>query len=247
MTVGWRPFSFDVIDLATLDDKIGGDSGLVYSTSPQKAIGKDDESYIVKGPDTEVVFAELAGCLLADAVGITVPIARACRISNVVLAGSREVSNLRLVEPWIGKPHKVINYAEIFAAIVVDVWLGNVDRNMGNVIGEPVERDQIEFVFIDFEKSAALRRYPLVSTTLIDPRQLWPSNQLGRSIMNEKPLHPPGETMQRIQELNSPACLQLIQPVIDALGLVDWVESSVEALARRARDIQPLTEEVWNP
>ena len=245
--MGWRPFSFDVIDLATLDDKMGGDSGLVYSTSPQKAIGTDDESYIVKGPDTEVVFAELAGCVLANAVGVTVPIARACRISNVVLAGSREVSNLRVVEPWLGKPSKVINYREIFAAIVVDIWLGNVDRNMGNVIGEPLERDRIEFVFIDFEKSVALRPNPLISTALIDPRQLWPNNQLGRSILNEKPMHPPSETVQRVHEFDENACLQLIQPVIDALGGIDWAENSVAALARRASNIQPLTEEVWNP
>lgn len=245
--MGWRPFSFGVIDLATLDEKIGGDSGLVYSTSPQKAVGMDDESYIVKGPETEVVFAELAGCVLADAVGVTVPIARACRITNYMLAGSREVSSLRLIEPWLGKPPKVINYAEMFAAIVVDVWLANVDRNMGNVIGEPAGGDKIEFVFIDFEKSASLRPNPMITTSLIDPRQLWPSNQLGRILMNAKPLHPPAETLQRIAEMNDLACLRLIQPVVDAIGEVAWAESSVSTLARRAGTIHRLMEEVWNP
>lgn len=44
----WRPFSFDV-ESVTLDDQAGGDSGVVYSTSPRKAIGKDSETHFVKG------------------------------------------------------------------------------------------------------------------------------------------------------------------------------------------------------
>jgi hypothetical protein len=245
MNVPWKPFSFEVVGLATLDDKIGGDSGVVYSTSPKKAIGADDESYIVKGPDPEVTFAELAGCILANAVGITVPTVRACKFANLMLAGSREVSNIRVVEPWLGKPNKVVNYSEIFSAIVVDVWLGNTDRNMGNVIGSSVEKDKIEFVFIDFEKSATLRRHPLILATMIEPRQLWPSNQLGNCLNNCKLIHPPSEMINRIEAVDAGTCRTLLEPVVEALNGIDWAENSIESLMRRASKIRELAEEVW--
>ena len=242
----WRPFSFDVINLATLDDKMGGDSDLVYSTSPQRAVGEDDESYVVKGPELEVVFAELAGCVLASAVGITVPAVRSCRISSYTLAGSREVvPNLRVIEPFLRSPKRVVNFAEVFEAIVVDIWLGNVDRNMGNVIGHPMEQGKIEFVFIDFEKSTTLRPNPTINSAIIDPRQLWPSDQLRDRLANHKPLHPPGETMNRVSRIDAATCLSLIQPVAESLGGVPWVESTVDVLSSRANRIRPLAEAVW--
>ena len=88
-------------------------------------------------------------------------------------AGSREVSGVRLVEPWLRKPRCAINFQEMFAAIVVDVWLGNVDRNMGNIIGDPAG-EQLELVFIDFEKSVTLRPSPFIKSGMIGPRDLWP-------------------------------------------------------------------------
>jgi len=244
--VGWKPFSFDIVDLVTLDARIGGDSGLVYSTNPQKAIGADDESYVVKGPELEVVFAELSGCVLANAAGITVPTVRACRFADEVWAGSREVSGVRLVEPWLRRPRSAVNFPEVFAAVVVDVWLGNVDRNMGNIIGDPDGGDKVELVFIDFEKSVTLRPTPLIKSGMIDPRELWPSNELGRLLMSSRPLLPPEDTILRIMELDEVACSRLIQPVCDALGGVHWSENSIDVLARRARQIRSLTEGVWN-
>jgi hypothetical protein len=244
--VGWKPFSFDLIDLATLDEKMGGESGLVYSTNPVKAIGLDGESYIVKGPEPEVVFPELAGCVLASAVGITVPCARACRAPVGILAGSREVSGLRIVEPWLRRSRHVTNFNELFSVIVADIWLGNVDRNMGNIVGNPVGGERIELVFIDFEKSATLRPSPFINTGMIDPRQLWPKNELGQILREIKPLVPPAGMIERIGEIDEYACRNLLQPVARAVGTVTWAEASQDLLARRARQIQRLTEEVWN-
>lgn len=243
--MGWKPFSFDVVQLATLDDEVASGSGLVYSTNPRKAIGMDEETYFVKGPDREVVFAELAGCVLANAVGITVPSARVCIFADMLLAGTRQVSSIRAIEPWLRRPDKVRNYPEIFEAVIVDVWLGNTDRNMGNVIGDCAAGDEIEFVFIDFEKSVALRQYPNVNTAMIDSRRLWPSEDLGRMLMARKPLMPPFNAIARIRKLDEEACSALINPVSEALGGIEWAGDTAAALARRAGQIQSLAEEVW--
>jgi len=74
----------------------------------------------------------------------------------------------------------VINFNDLFAAIVVDVWLANHDRNIGNVLPRPHDRE-VEFVFIDFEKSVALHPSPVVTSTMLEPRKLWPRGLLGIS------------------------------------------------------------------
>jgi hypothetical protein len=86
--VSWKPFSFGVVPLATLDDDVISGTGLVYSTNPKRATGEDSVDYFVKGPDVDMVFAELAGCILANAVGLTVPCAKVCTIGDDKLAGT---------------------------------------------------------------------------------------------------------------------------------------------------------------
>lgn len=129
--------------------------------------------------------------------------------------------------------------------MVVDVWLGNVDRNMGNVIGNPAAGDRIEFVFIDFEKSVALRPYPNVRSAMLDSRHLWPSEDLGRILAARKPLMPPINAIARIRALGEEDCRILIKSVSDAMGGIEWANDSAAALAKRAREIQSLAEEVW--
>lgn len=243
--MAWRPFSFEIIRLMTLDDRVGGDSGIIYSTSPHKAIGEDGETYFIKGPEKEIVFAELAGCILANAAGINVPCVRACVFDDLIYAGSREVSSLRLVAPWLKGSHAASNLYEIFAAIVVDIWLGNVDRNMCNIVGDQLPRGGVELVFIDFEKSVTLRPNPLIQSPMINPRELWPRNELREYLIDCKPLHPPVGTVQRIQQFDTDVCSTLIHPVVQALGGVEWAESSVLALEHRARTIADRSTEVW--
>jgi hypothetical protein len=55
-------------DLLSFDGRVSAPEGIVYSTSPRRAEGEDGHSYFIKGPDVEVVFAELAGCSFATRV-----------------------------------------------------------------------------------------------------------------------------------------------------------------------------------
>lgn len=93
--MGWKPFLFGPVDLITIDEEVTSGSGLVYSTNPRAALGSDGETYFVKGPDAAVAFAELAGCVLANSVGLTVPCAKACSFADQTFAGTRMVSSVR--------------------------------------------------------------------------------------------------------------------------------------------------------
>ncbi len=85
------PFTLSAVDLLTMDGRVCPPRGMVYSTNPHRAEGKDGHSYFVKGPDVEVVFAELAGCTLAAAVGLPVPPVATCAYDGNLYAGSRKV------------------------------------------------------------------------------------------------------------------------------------------------------------
>ena len=78
----------NVVELATLDEVVGQSAGLVYSTQPRRAVGSNGVDYFVKGPDPEIVFAELAGCSLARAVGIPVAAVDLCMFEGQRYAGS---------------------------------------------------------------------------------------------------------------------------------------------------------------
>jgi hypothetical protein len=60
-------------NLTTLDSTVSAPPGIVYSTNPRRAEGEDGYSYFVKGPATEIAFAEIAGCLFAAEAGLLVP------------------------------------------------------------------------------------------------------------------------------------------------------------------------------
>jgi hypothetical protein len=243
--LAWKPFSFGLVELLTFDEKVTSGSGLVYSTDPQTALDSDGETYFVKGPEPEIVFAELAGCVLANAVGLTVPCAKACTFSNGIFAGTKAVSAVRVIEPYLRKPALTKNYQEVFDAIIVDVWLANADRNMGNIVGYPGDGERLELVFIDFEKSTALRPSPIINSTMIEPRKLWPSDELGVLLRNSKPLTTPTRVLESIEVMDENACNLLIHPVSEALGGVEWATDCAAALGRRAKRIRNLAEELW--
>jgi hypothetical protein len=244
--LAWRPFSFSKVELLTMDEEVTSGTGLVYSTSPRTALDSDGETYFVKGPDIQTVFAELAGCVLAHAVGLTVPCAKACQFSNQIFAGTRSVSTFRMIEPYLRKPARALNHGEVFEAVVVDTWLANPDRNLGNIVGCPGADGKMEFVFIDFEKSTALRPSPRTRSTMIEAQELWPSDQLGNLLLDCKPLIIPMRTLQSIEQMTEDECNLLIQPISEVLGGVEWAADCAAALSWRARRIRQLAEEVWN-
>ncbi len=68
--------------LLTIDDPVIAPKGLVYSTAPRRAEGDNGRSYFIKGDNNETVFAEIAGCILADAVGLPVPAIALCQFDG---------------------------------------------------------------------------------------------------------------------------------------------------------------------
>ena len=80
----------DQTNLDTLGGAVSAPDGVIYSTSPKRAEGADSFSYFVKGPSQEIVFAELAGCLLAREVGLLVPDVAACAFDNDIYCGSQK-------------------------------------------------------------------------------------------------------------------------------------------------------------
>lgn len=219
----------------------------MYSTQPRRAIGADSIEYFVKGTDKEMVFAELAGCVLANHIGLPVPCARVCEYESELYAGTRRVSDLRYIQPFLARPDLVSNWTTVFEVIAIDIWLCNTDRNMGNIVGYSSGgvRD-LMFVYIDFEKSVCLRRFPTVQSASVAPRALWPTELLGTALRLRKPMVPPSEVLSRIAQVQPEDCERLLVPVANALGGIEWLRDVIETLAARARKIKSLVEEVWS-
>jgi hypothetical protein len=236
--------------LRTIDKEVTSSIGIVYSTKPRRAEGPD-RAYFIKGPDVEdamklqVVFAEIAGCSLAREVGLVVPEPSACEFSGETCAGvARVVVTDRDVTHWLKHPDKVSNFPDLFNAVVVDIWLANSDRNMGGVLAR--QNGKVEFVFIDFEKSIALRPNPTISSSILDPRTLWPSDLLGTELQAIRPLHPPQIMINQIRQCDAAKCEEIVNDVVGAIGCpVPWKDDAIYALSNRAQNIQRLAEEVW--
>lgn len=232
--------------LTTRDAPVSAPEGMVYSTSPYTAEGADGISYFVKGPDREIVFAELAGCLLACEMGLIVPDVAVCSLGEERYCGSGKVADaMRNVAPWLKRPEKVRNFVDLYKVIVVDSWLANDDRNMGNVLVRPEHGSDVALVMIDFEKSKTLRPNPILGSAGVEARRLWPKEELGRTLRERKPLFGSLETMDRIRGMSRDRCTEMIAEVAEAVGPIPWLDYSIEALSRRALRIDEIVREVW--
>jgi hypothetical protein len=235
--------------LLTIDELVRAPYEVVYSTTPRRAEGSNHVPYFIKDSNLEIVFAEIAGCLLAKEVGLLVPDVAACEFVGELYAGSEKVEDaVRDIEPWLARPQRVTNFDDLFRAIIVDLWLANKDRNIGNVLGDPqAGRGRIDLIFIDFEKSAALRQYPTVRTPLLELRQLWPSGILGDALRRDKPLIPPADIIERIRSLAPQRYVEITDEVEAAINVqIEWKDGSVGVLSQRAAQIQQLSEALWS-
>jgi hypothetical protein len=237
-------FTFSAVDLLTMDGRVCPPPGMVYSTDPHRAEGEDGHSYFVKGPDVEIVFAELAGCTLAAAVGLPVPPVAACAWNGSLFAGSRKVE-MRDLRPLLKSSTRIENAADLYNMIVVDAWLANPDRNLGSLVGTQLGHGKVELMCIDFEKSVVLRRNPLIQASMMGPRQVWPTGELGTTLRQNKPLYPPVTILSAIEALTLASCQEILEPISVALPAATWAEDSAFALFRRSEAIRNLVEEVW--
>ena len=148
--------------METLEDFVVGEVGKVFSTQPQVAIGKDGKTYYVKGRNSPILFSEITGCLLAGAAGLKVPHATIGLFGTDIYAAVETVPAAnRNIRPWLADLTRINNREALFEVIAVDTWLGNEDRNMGNLVGSSLGDGRIDIFMIDFEKSRRSLQTPL--------------------------------------------------------------------------------------
>jgi hypothetical protein len=222
----------------SIEQPIIGERGKVFSTAPEVATGEDGKTYYIKGRNSPTAFTEVAGCRLAAALGLRVPIASVCLLDGDYYGGVEEVPTARRnIRHWLQDLRRVNNATDLFSVIAVDTWLANDDRNMGNLVGNSLGNGLIEFFTIDFEKSRTLARNPFLGSGNIDPKKLWPRDELGRLLREIQPQRCPAAILESIQRLQQPQIGDIVMPVAAELPFVDWPDASVEVLARGAQNI----------
>jgi len=239
-------YHVSLIELIALNNEVPGPVGIVYSTSPKTAIGIDGRTYYVKGCNDALAFAEVCGCRLAAAAGLPAPDAHVGLFGEDWYAAVAEVEQkIQNVGPWLNSPAGIVNIEDLFGVIVVDCWLGNDDRNMGNLVGTPAGNRQIRLTMIDFEKSKTLGENPTIQTTNLNPTRLWPTGELGARLRKIVPEHPPRRYLDSVRSVTADAVGEIVLAVAREVPVVTWGESSIDVLVKRAQRIQVLTEEIW--
>ena len=119
---------------------------------------------------------------------------------------------------------------------------------MGNIVAEPVggaNRDLIKLLAIDFEKSDVLRGVSRFILATHDPRDLFPTAELG-DICRELPF--PADTCARIANVTRVDTQRIITEVETSLASIATPSSSstTDHIMHRAQQIDSLVREVWN-
>lgn len=223
--------------------------GLIYSTKPLHARATDGHTYILKGPETSVVFAEAACYQLAAHVGLSVPPCRLCTLpgSGGVLFASRELRTRSALETLV-TTGKVLNPELLEETIAFDVWVANEDRNMGNIVGEPRATNgtgTVKLYAIDFEKAAVLAGTDRFTVTAMPAARFWPTGVLGDLCGS---LTVPTGFCARISAVQRAAVAGLVQQTVWDLNMpqVPWIDTAIDVLVQRASRIVTLVNEVWN-
>jgi hypothetical protein len=232
------------ISIVTLIDRspVIAPEGLVYSTSPLSCLDTEGNSYVVKGPEPNIVVAEALGYMLALELGIGVPefaFAKFQDSSALWFASKKMETGLRDVSPILrsGGARYAIFLSEL---AVFDAWVANLDRNIGNLLIAP----GLGLIAIDFEKSQALRGpHPLLEATMIDPRKLRPSGVLTASI--PKPLQGDG-MLRRVDGLTDARIRVIVQTVEAAMGGgFTWATSTTSSLIHRRKQLREILKAAW--
>jgi hypothetical protein len=210
-------------------------------------LADDEHTYIIKGPDPRLVFAEYAAYELAALAGIPVPEHALCMIpgrGDVYFASRKLPYRFAPEDLW---EHDHVENREMLAETAVfDIWIANDDRNVGNLVAGKGDGDgRIRWYAIDFERAKALRGQEDLFTIMgVHPKQMWPKEQLGRFCSG---LQVPRPVCDRIADLG-----RAVEPIVDAwnsdlaLPRVDWCERTATVLSQRASRIHHLVQEAWS-
>jgi hypothetical protein len=179
-------------------------------------------------------------------MGLQVPAASIGSLGEDLYAAVESVPRAqRNIFPWLRDLQRINNSADLFSVIAVDTWLANDDRNMGNLVGSSLGDGRIDVFMIDFERSRTLAENPFMGSGNVDPRRLWPRDELGDILRRIRPATPPASVLDRIRGFSQQQISELILPVAAELPFIGWPDSSIEVLFRRAQNIDRLVEAVW--
>jgi hypothetical protein len=225
-------------------------ANVVYSTAPFAALDESGALYFVKGEDDcYIVLAEIIAHMFAGIVQIPVPgyaVGRFIGENNAVFASAVIENVTRDVTPWI-KTRKVRNFDMLAKLIVLDTWLANNDRNIGNLLGRDAGSDgEIEFVAIDFEKAAVVRKSaPLIEIPMMPPKSFWPRGLLGEMCRNVIKLNV--QTLDIFKKISDEKIAQVVVTSSAAVRCGEERNDSIINVLKKRRDnLSKLVNDVWN-
>jgi hypothetical protein len=237
------------VSIDDLPQPVAAHSGLVYSTNPGVAGGADGHPYFIKGPQTGIIVAEAVGYELAARIGLPVPPWALCRIGEQddVYFASQAQRTRSGVDQLI-QAGLVVNPDFLGTCIAFDAWTSNRDRNVNNIVAEPVggvRGSEVRLVAIDFEKADILRGVDRFTVTAHPPVAFRPTGDLARHFSG---LAFPSGACRKIGAVSRDEIQSLFQSLQAALPghNIAWIDSASDFLATRGRRIDQLVREVWD-
>lgn len=218
---------------------------MLYASRPQIATSASGKAMVVKGFDSvSVVLGEVVGYEVARLVNLPTPRWSLCEWNSRVLFGS---DYLTAEEPdrWVGRG-TVSDAAEMFGRmVVVDVLIGNNDRNVGSVLAIPDDADarMCQVVFIDFER-AEVARLDSPLFTMSEARRFLPTGALRSLLARSGPaiLRAAAACVTRLPDVAG--CGHVVRFACRHLGLPDRRADSILAcLESRSKRLAALIAE----
>lgn len=237
----------DWISIVDEPQRLRSENGVIYSTNPLVAFTPDDRQYVLKGPSPNIVASEAIGYLLAGLAGIATPAFGLCRHPGTgELHFASEMMQVRSIESSLSVPGIVENPEIVVDCVALDVWLANVDRNIGGFVGDIVSNDplRVRAYSIDFERCSAINGISPIMVNALEPRKLRSSDAGIRRLLNGKSF--PSDACSRIAGISSAAIERAFGEVCAAIPEVPWRSGLDMFVHQRAQHIAPLAGEVWN-
>ena len=211
-----------------------------------EALTVSGRQVVLKGPERGVVFAEASAYELANLIDLPVPPHGLCTVPGHPDPWfcCEKLDGRFPVDYW-WQNERLANRNDLYDTIVFDVWIGNHDRNMGNLVLHS-EDHFIRLHAIDFERAAVLRGEPdRFTLNTWEARRFWPRERLGRLVRGAAI---PWPTCERIQELRESQIDGVMQEVRMDMDLADipWLDASASALVERKARLRELVQEAWN-
>jgi len=233
--------------LATAPTAIAAIPGLIYSTGPRCAQTKKGDLVVCKTPN-DVIAAECAGHALAELVGIETVrwgVARA----GAELVFISEYQEHRDVLPFL-EARVATNRDLLDRLLVFDVWVANIDRNEGSLVGRAAVSQKagfIELLPIDVERAQLLREVSIFTVTETSVREMLPRGRLLHHLPKD------GPTIDRMIQRIGGLSAQDIRDSLDRMRVPDGslisdvpmldLDKAVHALQSRARQLPRLITE----